>query len=146
MTAYTTYLGGKTVASFAGMNHVAFPDRTVYVAEFDASQRNLAAADTVVIGTIPKGAYVYNAFVEVLAIDGSGTVDVGDEDDADGWVDGQSVATLGTVAIGAGTLAGGKLYTAAQSLILTAPSGVTLDTLKLRVYLDMLQLGVDITS
>lgn len=145
MTAYTTYLGGESVAAHAGANAAGYPANTVLVAEFDAAKRNLAAADTMVLAVIPKGAYVRNVYVEVRTVDAAGTIDIGDADDADGWVDGQSVANA-TFAIGAGALAGGKLYTAAQNLILTAPAGVTLDTAKICVYLDMLQLGVSVTS
>ena len=141
MPNYTTYLSGEVIAKKAGMKDAGFGANTVLLAEFDASKRNLDAADTVDIATIPKGLYIRNMFIEVLTADATQTIDVGDASDTDAFVDGASLATAGSLAIGLGVAAGGKLYTTATTLRCAVPAGGSLDTAKFRIHADVLQIG-----
>jgi hypothetical protein len=142
MSNYTTYVGGAVIADGAGSHSPGFPSQTVLVATFDASKRNLDAADTADIATIYKGTYIRNMFIEVLTADSGESVDVGDASDTDAFIDGQSLAAAGTFAVGLGTAAGGKLYTADTTLRIAAPAGVTLDTAKFKIYAEVIIFGI----
>lgn len=141
MAAFTTYLRGDVVASRAGANAAGAPAHAVIEAFFDASQRNLAAADTMVLASIKAGTVVRAVYVEVVTIDATQTIDIGDATDPNGWVADGSVATAAYLA-GAGAYASApKVYAADTDLLLTVPSTKALDTAKIRVIIDAVLLG-----
>lgn len=141
MATYTTYDLGDSIAATSGGNAAGFPAQTVLTGEFDASRRNLAAADVVEVVNIPAGTHVTAVFAEVLTTDATMTFDIGDGADPDGYVAAADAATAATV-MGAGTLASsGKLYTAADTIDLAVPATKALDTLKVRIYVVCTVLG-----
>ena len=142
MTAYTTYDNGASTTAGSGSNAAGAPKQTMLVGVFDASKRNLAAADTVAIIDVPAGTYVRDVFYEVLTADATQTVNVGDGADPDGYVAAADVATAGNNGIGAGALAGGKYYGTADTIDLEVPATKALDTLKIRVVAEVVMLGL----
>lgn len=132
MATYTTYVGGEVVANGSGGNAAGFPMRTVLTGVFDTSLRNLAAADVLEVVKIPAGTLVESVLLEVLTVDATQTVNVGDGADPDGYVAAADAAVLGTV-LGAGALAGGKFYAAADTIDVEVPATKALDTLKGRI-------------
>ena len=146
MTAYTTYASGVTVADSAGSSAVGSPTRTVLRGFFDASKRNLTAADTMVVLTVPANTWVEQCFVEVETIDATQTVDIGDGDTADGWGEDLSLAVATTVHdpdadFNAAAGLAGKLYTAATDILITVPTDKALDTAKFKVIMPATLLG-----
>lgn len=153
MTAYTTYTNGTVVAAASGANAAGYPAVTVLEGVYDATKRNMTAADTMAVITIPEGTYVLNVGYEVLAADASQTLNIGDGTDPDGWIAAADVGTLGntgisTLALTEGTpntvtrYTGGKYYSAADTLDLEVPSAKAYDTLKVRVFAVCAILGV----
>jgi hypothetical protein len=119
---------------------------------FDASRRNLAAADVVTLLSIPAKTRVLNVFYEVLTEDATQTVSIGDGSDTDGFLAAADVGTAAntgcsTLALTTGTpntvtgYSGGKFYSAADTIDLVVDSGKALDTLKLRVCATVAQFG-----
>ena len=146
MTAYTTYTSGIVAKSTAGSGAASAPMRTVFTNVIDCAQRNLAAADTLVVMTIPANTWGEQCFIEVITIDATQTVDIGDAIDPDGWGVGLSLATAGMVhdpdaAFNAAAALAGKLYTAATDILITVPSGKALDTAKFRIVMPATVLG-----
>jgi hypothetical protein len=146
MTAYTTYANGDTVADKSGAAEVAAPARTVFRGFFDASKRNLAAADTMVVLTIPANTWVEQCFVKVDTIDATQTVDIGDGDTADGWGEDLSLAVATTVHdpdadFNAAAGQAGKLYTSETDILITVPTDKALDTAKFEVVMPATLLG-----
>lgn len=146
MADYTTYADGTTVSAVAGSNAASAPARTVLVGEFDAGRRNLAAADTVVVIDIPPNTYVEQVFLDVITIDATQTVDVGDGDSVDGWGEDLSLATAGLVHdvdadFNAAAAQAGKLYKTGGVIKLTVPVDKALDTAKFRVIAPVTLLG-----
>jgi hypothetical protein len=133
MATYTTYLDGKDVAGASGGNYAGSPGPTVLVGIYDASRRPLAAADVATVVNIPANTYVTKVFYRVLTGDATQTLNIGDGADPDGYVAAADVATAGNVGVGAGALASGKLYTAADTIDIEVPATKALDTLKVEV-------------
>jgi len=143
-TTYTTYdaaSGGATIAASSGGNYAGSPVQTILTGVFDASKRNLAAADVAEVVTIPAGTHVQQVFVEVLTVDDTGhKFEVGDGTDPNGYVTAtegaaDALATIrGNGAYVDATAAGvGKLYTAADTIDVLANTGDPLDTFKVRI-------------
>lgn len=133
MATYTTYTDNSVIASSSGGNYAGTPMQTVLTGVFDASKRNLAAADVAEVVNIPAGTYVTKVFVEVLVADDATHIfNVGDGADPDGYVAGAAADALAT-SIGAGALAGGKFYASADTIDVEAAVGDPLDTLKVRI-------------
>lgn len=154
MTDYTTYdpaSGGATITASSGGNYAGSPAQTVLTGTFDAAKRNLAAADTATIVTIPANTWVHQVLVEVLVPDDATHVfALGDSADDNGYVtivEGDAASTAGTIIRGNGayvdaTAAGvGKLYTSADAVAILANTGDPLDTLKIRVIVICTVLG-----
>lgn len=144
MATYTTYdnaSGGAVIAASSGGNYAGSPVQTVLTNIFDASKRNLAAADVAEVVDIPAGTHVQQVLIEVLTVDNAGhKVLVGDGADPNGYVTAtegaiDALATLrGNGAYVDATAAGvGKFYAAADTIDITANTGDALDTLKLRI-------------
>ena len=130
MTAFTTYTDGTTVASASGSNAASYPAVTTIQGVFDASRRNLAAADTMEVLNIPAGTFVHKVMYKVLTGDATQTLNVGDGVDPDGYVAVADVATAGNVGVGAGAFATGKFYATADTIDIEVPATKAFDTLK----------------
>ena len=147
MTLHKNYLDGTPVVRSGGSNAAGFPMVTVLENTYDATRRPMEAGDELELINVPAGTYVLKVFVHVLNGQADQTLDVGDGDDSDGWVDGADVATTGTRAMGAGAYAAstgalvGKFYSAADTIDLECPSGKEFTTLKVRVVALCLMMG-----
>lgn len=133
MATFTTYLDGKGTAAGSGGNYAGSPVQTMLVGVFDAAKRSLAAADVVELINIPAGTYVTKVFYRVLTGDATQTMNVGDGADPDGYVAAADVATAGNAGVGAGALATGKFYAAADTIDIEVPATKAYDTLKVEV-------------
>ena len=144
MTTFTTYTDGKTIAAASGSNAAGYPAQTVIQGVFDASKRNLAAADVAAVLNIPANTLVHQLMYKVMTADASQTLNVGDGADVDGFLAAVDVGTLGNsgatvVALTEGTpntVTGyslGKFYAAADTIDIEVPSGKSLDTLKIKL-------------
>lgn len=150
MVAYTDSLGfAKNSAGFAAN----YTDR-VSVVEIDldfakiaaartaASAAALAATDTLVIGTLPKGAYVLSAAVTVVRAEGAaGTIDLGVTGTPALW--GNDVNLNAAVGTTAG-LTTGALYAAADTGILLTINTAAIDAARIKVSLAMVNMGADL--
>lgn len=142
MATFSTYASGEAVLAKSGSNAAGAPAYTVFVGEFDASKRNLAAADVMQVVDIPAGTVVMNVAVEIQTVDATQTVNVGDGGDVDGWVAAASVATAGYAnGGGAYVAAGGKLYATADTIDIEVPATKALDTFKGRILVYGILLG-----
>lgn len=126
----------------SGSNAAGFPQFTVITGTYDASKQNALVGDTVQVVDIPAGTVVWNVIAEVDTVDGAGTYDVGDNGNAAGWISNDASQTLGpTLGAGAYVAAGGKLYDAADTIDI-AGQDITLDTLKVNIYVLATVLGL----
>jgi len=133
MATYSTYPTGQTIAHTGGP-YASAPSFAILTGTFDASKRNLAAADVVELINVPAGTYVAKVFYKVQTADATQTLNVGDGADVDGWVAAADVGTAGNTAAGGGAFAAaGKYYTTADTIDLEVPSTKALDTLKVVV-------------
>ena len=142
MATYTTYELGDSISATSGGNAAGFPAPTVLTGEFDSARRNLVAADVIELIDVPAGTLVKNVFYEVLVGEAAQTLDIGDGVDPDGYVAVAAVATAGSSGIGAGALAGGKYYSAADTIDLAVPATKAYTVLRVRVYVECTILGL----
>lgn len=143
MTTFTNYDdGGTLIAASSGGNAAGAPAQTVLTGVFDASKRNMVAADVVEVVNIPAGTLVSRVFLEVITVEAAKTVNVGDGADPNGYVAAASTATAATL-LGDGALvtAAGKLYTAADTIDIEAPAGVAFTVLKVRIIVECTRVG-----
>jgi hypothetical protein len=133
MATYTTYTDSTPVVRSGGSNAAGFPAVTVFENTFDATRRNLAAADVVELINIPAGTLVQKVFVQVVSGEAAQTLNVGDGADPDGYVAAADVSTSGTRVMGAGALAAGKFYAAADTIDIEVPATKAYATLRVRV-------------
>lgn len=138
MATFTTYANGTSTVNSA-VAAASFPVVTTVENTFDATKRNLVAADVVEMISIPAGTQVHAVYWEVLEVDAAQTFDVGDGTDVDGFVAAASAATA-TRGLGAG-VAVGKFYAAADTIDLSVPATMALDTLKVRVVAMVTMMG-----
>lgn len=144
MATYTTYTNGDNIAAASGGNYAGTPVRTVLEGVFDASRRNLVAADVVTVVNVPAGAWVEAVLMEILTpeVTAAQTISVGDGASTSGWISAvNSSAAAGTKYLGAGALAiatgtsqtNGKLYTAADTIDILVPATMVATTLKVKI-------------
>lgn len=133
MATFTTYKDGSGIAASSGSNAAGYPATNVLVGFYDASKRSLAAADVAQVIDIPANTYVHKVFYKVMAADATQTLNVGDGVDPDGYVAAADVGTLGNSGVGAGALAAGKFYAAADTIDIEVPATKAFDTLKVKV-------------
>lgn len=132
MAEIVEYRGGEPIARAAGSNTAGVPAYSVITNVVEASRIDggAAVADTVVALVIPAGMLVQSVVVEVIDTQPTGTVNVGDAADPDGWVAVQAMSAAGYFLGGGAFAAGGKLYTADTDLLITpvvaALAGATL--------------------
>lgn len=133
MATFTTYSDGSTVAGLSGSNAAGYPANSVIMGEYDATKRNLAAADVATVLNIPANTYVHKVFYKVTGADATQTLNVGDGADVDGYVAAADVGTLGNSGVGAGAFATGKFYAAADTIDIEVPATKAFDTLKVKL-------------
>lgn len=141
MATYTTYTDGSPTAAPDPGSARSFPGHDVLVGTFNAANRNLAAADVVELINIPAMTLVTNVAYETVTGDATQTLNVGDGADPDGYVAAADVGTTGNSGLGAGALAGGKLYTAADTIDIEVPATKAFDTLVVKVTVSVVYLG-----
>jgi len=149
MVAYTDSLGFyKNSAGFSAN----YTDR-VSVVEIDldfakiataraaASATALAATDTLVIGTLPKGAQVLSAAVTVVRAEGAaGTIDLGITGSLTLW--GNDVDL--NAAVGTTVGAAGAAYAAADTSILMTINTNAINVARVKVSLAVINMGADL--
>jgi hypothetical protein len=152
MVAYTDSLGfSKNSAGFPAN----YTDR-VSVVEIDldfakiaaarsaASAAALAAADTLVIGVLPKGAFVLSGVATLVRAEGAaGNVDVGiGGGTVDFWVDGFDLnAAVGTTG---GYADAAAYYATANTNILMTINSANIDAARVKVSLAVVNMGADL--
>ena len=155
MSTYTTYVDGQpagpsagpagSIASASGGDYSGAPKRTVLTGVFDASRRNMVAADVAQVLNIPAGTWVEAVVLEIITPEatGSSTISVGDGNGTSSWVSAvDSTAAAGTMYLGAGAYAiatgasqtNGLFYAAADTLDLLVPTGKVATTLKCKIH------------
>ena len=97
MAGETTYATSYNGVPFQGMgNNVSVLDVTHEIATTE-----LQTADKVVFGKVPKGAIYLSGFIATDDLDSNGTptcvLDVGDDDDADGLMDGTTTGQAAAI-------------------------------------------------
>jgi len=143
MTHFTTYTDGTPITRSSGSNAAGSPMPTMLVGTFDASKRPLAAADTADVIDIPAGTFVHKVFYEVVLGDATETLNIGDGDDPNGYVEAAAVGTTGANGMGAGALATGKYYGASGGKILIeVPALDALDVLQIRIVAFVALIGL----
>lgn len=152
MVAYTDSLGfAKNSAGFSAN----YTDR-VSVIEIDldfakiaaartaASAAALAATDTLVIGTLPKGAFVLGGVATLVRAEGAaGNVDVGiGGGTVDFWVDGFDLnAAVGTTG---GYADAAAYYCAVDTSVLLTLNSASVDAARVKVSLAVVNMGAEL--
>jgi hypothetical protein len=152
MTAYTDSLGfAKNSAGFSAN----YTDR-VSVIEIDldfakiaaartaASAAALAATDTLVIGTLPKGAFVLGGVATLVRAEGAaGNVDVGiGGGTVDFWVDGFDLnAAVGTTG---GYADAAAYYCAVDTSVLLTLNSNSINAARVKVSLAVVNMGAEL--
>lgn len=154
MVAYTDSLGFyKNSAGFAAN----YTDR-VSVIEIDLDFAKIAAArsaagvaalastDTLVIGVLPKGAFVLSGVATLVRAEGAaGNIDVGiGGGTADFWVDGFDLN--GTVGATGGYADAAAYYCTADTNILLTLNSNGIDAARVKVSLAVVNMGADLGS
>ena len=109
-------------------------------ATFDCALDNQGAGDIYQLLKIPAGMMVHDVGIIVLTVeDSAATLDVGDGNVADGWLDGVNAAVLGSSNTGAynslndaSEYKGGKYYSSADTIDVKFVAAC--DTLKFIIY------------
>lgn len=154
MAAYTDSLGFyKNSAGFTAN----YTDR-VSVVEIDLDFAKIAAArsaagaaalgsaDTLVIGVLPKGAFVLSGVATLVRAEGAaGNIDVGiGGGTADFWVDGFDLnAAVGTTG---GYADAAAYYCTADTNILLTLNSASIDAARVKVSLAVVNMGADLGS
>jgi hypothetical protein len=154
MVAYTDSLGFyKNSAGFSAN----YTDR-VSVIEIDldfakiaaartaASAAALGSADTLVIGTLPKGAFVLSGVATLVRAEGAAAnIDVGiGGGTVDFWVDGFDLnAAVGTTG---GYADAAAYYCATSTNVLLTLNSADIDTARVKISLAVVNMGADLGS
>lgn len=124
MADVTTFVDGVQTVEHIGTK-IAMAENIL-----DFSKTPVSANDVVDALTIPKGAVLLEVGLRVI-IGETGTLNIGDSDDADGFFAVQSMATAGLF-LSDGVLAGNKAY-ADEDMIEVIPSA-DLDSGKISIF------------
>ena len=149
MTAYTDSFGfAKNSAGFPAN----YTDR-MSVVEIDIDFAKIAAAraaagvaaltatDTLVIGTLPKGAYAISAAATVMRAEGAaGTIDVGITGTPELW----GAAVDLNAAVGTTSGAAGAHYCAADTGVLMTVNTADIDASRVKVSILVANMGADL--
>jgi hypothetical protein len=152
MVAYTDSLGFfKNSAGFPAnyMDRVSVVEidldfAKIAAARSAASAAALAAADTLVIGVLPKGAFVLGGVATLVRAEGAaGNIDVGiGGGTVDFWVDGFDLnAAVGTTG---GYADAAAFYCTADTNILLTINSADIDAARVKVSLAVVNMGADL--
>lgn len=138
--AAATYDLIRTLGQYPTMSDQGF----TLIKTLDTATHNIGLGESADILVTPQEQSLVTRVTAVLltAEGGAATVDIGDEADPDGWVDGGNAnGTAGAVIAKAGTeaYAGGKVYAAGTPLRLTAVAA--LDAAKIMIVVEGVTLG-----
>lgn len=126
MASINVKTGGDTgLANFQEFSRPVWVKLEITGAQVQAANGGtaIAAADTIELITIPAGFVVEGAVLDIVTADTGTTLtfDLGDNDQADRWVDGADVTTVGFAAAGTnGQTDEVRVYGATNQLRLTA--------------------------
>ena len=152
MVAYTDSLGFyKNSAGFAanytdrvGVIEIDLDFAKIAAARSAAGVAVLAATDTLVIGTLPKGAFVLGGVATLVRAEGAaGNVDVGiGGGTVDFWVDDFDLnAAVGTTA---GNADGLSYYCTANTNVLLTINSAGIDKARVKISLAVVNMGADL--
>jgi hypothetical protein len=154
MTAFTDSLGFyKNSVGFTssytnrlGVMEIDIDFAKIAAARTAASAAALAAADTLVIGVLPKGAFVLNGVATLVTAEGAaGNIDVGvGGGTTDFWIDGFDLN--GTVGATAGFADTAGYYCTADTNILMTINSNNLDAARVKISLAVVNMGADLGS
>jgi hypothetical protein len=142
MATYDEYRDHRPVVASGGSNAAGFPEVTVFrnVVDVGRLPATLEAGDVVEVLQIPANTFVHKVFVRVVEGE-TGTLNVGDGADVDGYVATANVGTTGTVVMGAGAFAAGKFYAAADTIDIEVPAAQTFETLRVEIVAAVVAIG-----
>lgn len=154
MTAYTDSLGFyKNSAGFTssytdrlGVIEIDLDFAKIAAARSAAGAAALASTDTLVIGVIPKGAFVLSGVATLVRAEGAaGNIDVGvGGGTTDFWIDGFDLN--GTVGATAGYADAAAYYCTAETNILLTINSNDIDAARVKVSLAVVNMGADLGS
>lgn len=154
MTAYTDSLGFyKNSAGFTssytdrlGVIEIDLDFAKIAAARSAAGAAALASTDTLVIGVIPKGAFVLNGVATLVRAEGAAAnIDVGvGGGTTDFWIDGFDLN--GTVGATAGYADAAAYYCTAETNILLTINSNDIDAARVKVSLAVVNMGADLGS
>jgi hypothetical protein len=152
MTAYTDSLGFyKNSAGFTssytdrlGVIEIDLDFAKIAAARVAASATALASTDTLVIGVLPKGAFVLSGVATLVRAEGAaGNIDVGiGGGTVDFWIDGFDLN--GTVGATAGYADTAAYYCTADTNILLTINSNDIDAARVKVSLAVVNMGADL--
>jgi len=154
MTAYTDSLGFyKNTKGFTssytnrlGVMEIDIDFAKIAAARAAAGVAALTSTDTLVIGVLPKGAFVLSGVATLVKAEGAaGNIDVGiGGGTVDFWVDGFDLSlAVGTTAGYADTAA---YYCTADTNILMTINSANIDVARIKVSLAVVNMGADLGS
>ena len=116
--------------------------RKIAAARLAAGATALAATDTLVIGTLPKGSYVVAAALTLVRAEGAAaTIDVGVSGSATLWANSFDLnAAVGTTV---GVTNGARYQTADTEILLTIDTNST-DVARVKIALAVINMGADL--
>lgn len=154
MTAYTDSLGFyKNSAGFTssytdrlGVIEIDLDFAKIAAARSAAGAAALASTDTLVIGVIPKGAFVLNGVATLVRAEGAAAnIDVGvGGGTTDFWIDGFDLN--GTVGATAGYADAAAYYCTAETNILLTINSNDINAARVKVSLAVVNMGADLGS
>jgi hypothetical protein len=153
MAAYTDSLGFyKNSVGFTssytnrlGVMEIDIDFAKIAAARTAAGATALAAADTLVIGVLPKGAFVLNGVATLVTAEGAaGNIDVGIASPVDLWIDGFDLN--GAVGLTAGFADAVGHYCAADTNILMTINSNNLDVARVKISLAVVDMGANLGS
>ena len=150
MVAYTDSLGfyknsiglNSNYTNRVSVVEIDIDFRKIAAARLAAGATALAATDTLVIGTLPKGSYVVAAALTLVRAEGAAaTIDVGVSGSATLWANSFDLnAAVGTTV---GVTNGARYQTADTEILLTIDTNST-DVARVKIALAVINMGADL--
>jgi hypothetical protein len=150
MVAYTDSLGfyknsiglNSNYTNRVSVVEIDIDFRKIAAARLAAGATALAATDTLVIGTLPKGSYVVAAALTLVRAEGaSATIDVGVSGSATLWANSFDLnAAVGTTV---GVTNGARYQTADTEILMTIDTNST-DVARVKIALATVNMGADL--
>lgn len=154
MTAYTDSLGFyKNSAGFTssytdrlGVIEIDLDFAKIAAARSAAGAAALTSTDTLVIATLPKGAFVLNGVATLVRAEGAAAnIDVGiGGGTTDFWIDGFDLN--GTVGATAGYADTAATYCTAETNVLLTINSASIDAARVKISLAVVNMGADLGS